>query len=29
MLAAQALLEGVPLVTNDPTFAGFGVNVLW
>jgi PIN domain nuclease of toxin-antitoxin system len=29
MLAAQALLEGVPLITNDPSFAGFGVNVIW
>ena len=29
MLAAQALLEGVPLVSNDPSFAGFGVNVVW
>jgi PIN domain nuclease of toxin-antitoxin system len=29
MLAAQALVEDVPLVTNDPAFAGFGVNVLW
>jgi PIN domain nuclease of toxin-antitoxin system len=24
MLAAQALVEGVPLVTNDPAFAGLG-----
>ena len=29
MLAAQSLIEGVPLVTNDPAFAGFGVSVLW
>lgn len=29
MLAAQALSEGVPLVTNDSTFAGFGLNVIW
>ena len=29
MLAAQALVEGVPLVTNDPAFARFGVNVMW
>ena len=29
MLAAQALVEGVPVVTNDPAFAGFGVNVVW
>ena len=29
MLAAQALIEGVPLVTNDPAFAGFGVTMVW
>jgi len=29
MLAAQALVESVPLVTNDPAFAGFGVQVVW
>lgn len=29
MLAAQALVEGVPLVTNDPAFSGFGVAVVW
>ena len=29
MLAAQALIEDVPLVTNDPAFAIFGVNVSW
>jgi PIN domain nuclease of toxin-antitoxin system len=29
MLAAQALVEDVPLVTNDPAFAGFGVKVVW
>lgn len=29
MLAAQALLEGLVLVTNDAAFAGFGVRVLW
>ena len=29
MLAAQALIEGVPLVTNDPAFVGFGVTVVW
>ncbi len=28
MLAAQALIEDVPLVTNDPAFAGFGVKVI-
>ena len=29
ILAAQALLENLPLVTADPAFAGFGVKVLW
>ncbi len=29
MLAAQALVEDVPLVSNDPAFAGFGVNMVW
>lgn len=29
MLAAQAELEGVPLVTVDPAFEAFPVNVLW
>ncbi len=29
MLAAQALVEAVPIVTNDPAFAGFGVKVIW
>jgi PIN domain nuclease of toxin-antitoxin system len=29
MLAAQSLIEGVPLVTNDGAFADFGVQVLW
>lgn len=29
MLAAQSLVEGVPLLTNDLVFAGFGVNVVW
>jgi PIN domain nuclease of toxin-antitoxin system len=29
MLAAQALVEDVPLVTNDPAFAAFGVKVVW
>lgn len=29
MLAAQALIEGVPLVTNDAVFTGFGVKVVW
>ena len=29
MLAAQALVEDVPLVTNDAAFTGFGVKVIW
>jgi PIN domain nuclease of toxin-antitoxin system len=29
MLAAQALIDNVPLVTNDPVFVGFGVKVIW
>jgi PIN domain nuclease of toxin-antitoxin system len=29
LLAAQALLEDLPLVTNDPAFASFGVKVVW
>lgn len=29
MLAAQAELEGLCLVTTDPVFAGFGTQVLW
>ena len=29
MLAAQAIVEDVQLVTNDSAFAGFGVRVLW
>ena len=29
ILAAQALLEGVPLITADPAFAQFPISVLW
>lgn len=29
MLAAQAQLEGLPIVTNDEAFDGFGVTLLW
>jgi PIN domain nuclease of toxin-antitoxin system len=29
MLAAQALIENVQLVTNDSAFAAFGVRTLW
>jgi PIN domain nuclease of toxin-antitoxin system len=29
MLAVRALIEGVPVVSNDAAFAGFGVNVMW
>ncbi len=29
MLAAQALIEDVALVTNDPAFQAFGVKLVW
>ena len=29
MLAAQAQVEGIPLVTADPVFRALGVRVLW
>jgi PIN domain nuclease of toxin-antitoxin system len=29
MLIAQALSEGLTIVTRDPHFEGYGVNVLW
>jgi len=29
MLAAQAQIEGVPLVSADPIFSEFGVPVIW
>lgn len=29
MLAAQAQIENVPLVTGDPVFRAFGTHVLW
>jgi PIN domain nuclease of toxin-antitoxin system len=29
MLAAQALLEDLPVVTNDPALRGLGVKVVW
>lgn len=29
MLAAQAQLEGLPIVSNDDVFDGFGVTLLW
>lgn len=29
ILSAQALLEGVPLITADPAFAQFPISVLW
>ena len=29
LLAAQSLIEGMPLVTADPAFRGFGVQVIW
>ena len=29
MLAAQSLIKGMPVVTNDVAIAGFGVRILW
>lgn len=29
MLAAQAIVEGIPLVTADPSFSHFNVQVIW
>jgi hypothetical protein len=29
MLAAQAQLEGLPIVSNDDAFDGLGVTLLW
>ena len=29
MLAAQAQIEDIPLVTADPVFRGYGIRVLW
>jgi hypothetical protein len=29
MLAAQALIEGVPMVTDDPAIEGFSVELIW
>jgi PIN domain nuclease of toxin-antitoxin system len=29
LIAAQSLLENIPVVTNDPGVAGFGVAVVW
>lgn len=29
MIAAQALAEGLSLVTNDQALAGFGVKIMW
>ena len=29
LLAAQSLVEGMPLMTGDPVFRGFGVEVVW
>jgi hypothetical protein len=29
MLAAQAVIEGVSLITGDPAFHAFGTRVLW
>ena len=29
MLAAQAIIEDIPIVTNDAALAGFGAKVVW
>jgi PIN domain nuclease of toxin-antitoxin system len=29
LLAAQSLLEDVPLLTADPAFASFGISTIW
>jgi PIN domain nuclease of toxin-antitoxin system len=29
MMVAQALAEGIPIVTGDPVFAAYGVQVIW
>lgn len=29
MLAAQSVIEDVPLVTRDPAFEGFGIRTVW
>jgi PIN domain nuclease of toxin-antitoxin system len=29
MLAAQAQIEDLPIVTNDPVFTDFGVERIW
>lgn len=29
LLAAQSLVEGIPLMTGDPVFKAFGVEVVW
>ncbi len=29
MIAAQSLLDNIPVVTNDPGVTGFGVAVVW
>jgi PIN domain nuclease of toxin-antitoxin system len=29
LLAAQALVEGLPLITDDPHFAPYGVDLIW
>jgi PIN domain nuclease of toxin-antitoxin system len=29
ILAAQSLIEDIPLVTNDAAFVGFGVKTIW
>jgi PIN domain nuclease of toxin-antitoxin system len=29
MLAAQAQIEDLPIVSNDPVFTGFGIERIW
>jgi len=29
LLIAQALAEGIPIATNDPAFAAYGVQIVW
>lgn len=29
MLAAQAIIEGIPIATNDPAIATLGAQVIW
>ena len=29
LLIAQAIAEGIPIATNDPAFAAYGVQIVW